>query len=98
MDTFLESGILSSCLRWTTASLSEENLSISHIEMVNARLAAAWSVYTFSLASPTMTRQSIVEGGQNEDVSGFRWGSNLSLDRWVETRVVGWGYELMVAA
>ena len=97
MHIFLELDVLISSLRRTAASLIEEKLSISHVEMMHARRAAAWSVYIFGSASPTMSHQPIVEGGQNEDVSGFRWGSNLSLERWVETRVVGWGYESMVA-
>ena len=66
-----EIDIFSSCLRRTAASLSEEKLSLSHVAMVTACRSAAWSVYTFALASPTMTHQPIEEGGENEDFFDF---------------------------
>jgi hypothetical protein len=95
----LEFDVLTSSLRRTAASLSssEEKLSISHVEMVHARLTIAWSVCTFCLTSPTMTHQLIEEGVENEDILGFCLPPILSLERWVETRVVGWANELIVA-
>ena len=39
----------------------------------------------------------IEEGGDNGDFFGFRL-PNLSLKRWADTRVVGWGDEVTVAA
>ena len=79
-------------MRRTAASLivHEEKLSISHIEAVQVQPVAACSVYTFGLASPTMAHQPIEEGG-NGDFSFRPRTSKLSLKRWVETRVVGWG-------
>jgi hypothetical protein len=87
-------------LRRTAASLivHEEKLSISHIEAVQVQPVAAWSVYAFGLASPTMTHQPILEGGNGVIFDFARLlTSNLSLERWVETRVAGWGDELVVA-
>jgi hypothetical protein len=49
-----------------------------------------YDVHIVGLASPTMTHQPIEEGG-NGDFSFRPPTSNLSLKRWVETRVVGWG-------
>ena len=92
MNNYFQFDVLISSLRCTSASLSEEKLSISHVEMVHARRAEAWSVYAFGLASPTMIHQPIEEGGDNEDFFGFCPPlQNLCLGRWVEARVVGWG-------
>jgi hypothetical protein len=63
---------LDQLLASTPASSSEEKLSISNVEMFHARRTAAWSVYTFGLASLTMTHQPIEEGGANGDFFGFR--------------------------
>ena len=52
MHISLEFGVLSGSLRLTAASLSEEKLASSYVEMVLGRRAAAWSVYTFGLTSP----------------------------------------------
>ena len=76
-------------MRRSAASSIEEELSISHVEMLNARLAAACSVYTFGL-DPLVTHQPIDEG-ENGDFSFRLRTSKLSLKRSVETQVVGWG-------
>ena len=72
MHTSLEFGVLSSSLRPTAACFIEEKFSISHVEIVQARRPAAWSVYTFGLASPIMHHQLVVESGENGDFFGFR--------------------------
>ena len=72
MHISLAFGVLSGSLRRTAASLSEEKLSISHVEMVHARRTAAWSVFIFGLASPSMNHQPFAEGCENEDFFGFR--------------------------
>ena len=60
--------------------------------MVHAHRAVAWSVYTFDLASPVIYHQPVVEDEENGYFFGFRpLASTLSLKRWVETRVAGWG-------
>jgi hypothetical protein len=89
MYIFLEFSVWSSSLRRTAASLSEEKRSISYVDMVQAHRASAWSVFTFGLASPTITHQPIGERVENEDFANFHLA--LSLERWVEARVVGWG-------
>ena len=93
---FLEFGILSSSLRHTAAPTSGGKLSISQVEIMHARLAAAWSVQNSGLASPTMTDQPTEEDGRMETFS--------DLGRLFESREVGrdansclWLYELMVA-
>ena len=82
-------------MRLTAAFLSEEKLSLSHLEMVYGRSAATWSVCTFGLASPSMPHQPIEESGNGVGMETFHFAgpatSKLSLERWVETRVVGWG-------
>ena len=66
---------------------------------MHARLDAVWSAYPSSVASQLVPDQPSKEGGENEDFSDFaRDASNLSLERWVEARVVGWGDALIVAA
>ena len=89
MHLFLEFGIFSSSFNPTVTSLSEEKLSISKVEMMGARQAPAWLVHTFGFTSPSMTHQPIEESG-NGDFSFRPPTSNLSLERWVNTRVVGW--------
>ena len=55
------------------------------------------SVYTFSLASPTMTHQPIKEAGENEDFFGFPLSGRKLESREVGRDATGWlGDELMV--